>query len=68
MSKVENSDSQPDHTLQAAQLHQVQAISVADMKANMLLTMSSVGLTLSLLQLLNNRGCSESRFNKVLIH
>jgi hypothetical protein len=54
MSKTEKSGSPTDQTLQATQLYHVQLSSVADMKANMLLLMSSVVLTLSLLQLLDN--------------
>ena len=43
-----------DHLMRATQFHHVQLSSMADLKANMLLTMSSVVLTLCLPQLLKN--------------
>jgi hypothetical protein len=43
-----------DHLMRATQFHHVQLSSMADVKANMLLTMSSVVLTLSLPQVLKN--------------
>jgi hypothetical protein len=52
--KVEKPGSHLDHMLRAAQIHLVQLSSMADMKANMLLTMSSVVLTLCLPQVLKN--------------
>ena len=52
--KIEKPGSHLDHMLRAAQLHLIQLSSMADMKANMLLTMSSVVLTLCLPQVLKN--------------
>jgi Family of unknown function (DUF5706) len=43
-----------DHLMRATQFHHVQLSSMADVKANMLLTMSSVILTLCLPQVLKN--------------
>ena len=43
-----------DHLMRATQFHHVQLSSMADLKANMLLTMSSVVLTLCLPQVLKN--------------
>ena len=43
-----------DHLMRATQFHHVQLSAMADVKANMLLTMSSVMLTLCLPQLLKN--------------
>jgi len=43
-----------DHLMRATQFHHVQLSAMADVKANMLLTMSSVVLTLCLPQLLKN--------------
>ncbi|HEV2691651.1 MAG TPA: Pycsar system effector family protein [Verrucomicrobiae bacterium] len=54
MFKVEKHGSYADHLMRAAQFHLVQLSSMADMKANMLLTMSSVVMTLALPQLLKN--------------
>ena len=54
MFKIEKPGSHLDHMLRAAQMHLVQLSSMADMKANMLLTMSSVVLTLCLPQVLKN--------------
>ena len=51
MFKVEKHGSYADHLMRAAQFHLVQLSSMADMKANMLLTMSSVVMTLALPQL-----------------
>ena len=52
--KVEKPGSHADHLMRATQFHLVQLSSMADMKANMLLTMSSVVMTLALPQLLKN--------------
>jgi hypothetical protein len=52
--KVEKPGSHLDQLLRVTQAHLVQLSSMADMKANMLLTMSSVVMTLSLPQLLKN--------------
>jgi hypothetical protein len=52
--KIEKPGSHADHLMRASQFHLVQLSFMADMKANMLLTMSSVVLTLSLPQLLHN--------------
>jgi len=54
MFKVEKHGSHADHLMRATQFHLVQLSSMADMKANMLLTMSSVVMTLALPQLLKN--------------
>jgi hypothetical protein len=50
MFKAEKPGSPFDHLMRAVQFHHVQLSSMADMKANMLLTMSSVVLTLCLPQ------------------
>ncbi|HEY5042874.1 MAG TPA: Pycsar system effector family protein [Verrucomicrobiae bacterium] len=52
--KVEKPGSHLDHLMRASQFHLIQLSSMADMKANMLLTMSSVVMTLSLPQLLKD--------------
>jgi magnesium-transporting ATPase (P-type) len=52
--KVEKPGSHLDQLLRVSQAHLVQLSSMADMKANMLLTMSSVVMTLSLPQLLKD--------------
>ena len=54
MFKAEKPGSPFDHLMRAVQFHHVQLSSMADVKANMLLTMSSVVLTLCLPQLLKN--------------
>lgn len=54
MLKIEKHGAQIDHLMRATQFHHVQLSSMADVKANMLLTMSSVVLTLSLPQVLKN--------------
>ncbi len=54
MFKIEKPGSHLDHMLRAAQIHLVQLSSMADMKANMLLTMSSVVMTLAMPQLIKN--------------
>lgn len=54
MFKVEKPGSPFDHLMRAVQFHHVQLSSMADVKANMLLTMSSVVLTLCLPQILKN--------------
>jgi Pycsar effector protein len=50
--KIEKPGSYLDHLMRASQFHLIQLSYMADMKANMLLTMSSVVMTLSLPQLL----------------
>jgi hypothetical protein len=50
MFKADKPGSPFDHLMRAVQFHHVQLSSMADMKANMLLTMSSVVLTLCLPQ------------------
>ena len=52
--KIEKHGSHLDHLMRATQFHHVQLSSMADVKANMLLTMSSVVLTLCLPQVLKN--------------
>ena len=54
MFTIEKTGSYLDHLMRATQFHHVQLSSMADVKANMLLTMSSVVLTLCLPQLLKN--------------
>ena len=54
MFKIEKHGSQLDHLMRATQFHHVQLSAMADVKANMLLTMSSVILTLSLPQVLKD--------------
>jgi hypothetical protein len=54
MFKIEKPASQLDHLMRAVQFHHVQLSSMADVKANMLLTMSTVVLTLCLPQVLNH--------------
>lgn len=54
MFTIEKPGSYLDHLMRATQFHHVQLSSMADMKANMLLTMSSVVLTLCLPQVLNH--------------
>ena len=54
MFKVEKPMSSLDHLMRAVQFHHVQLSSMADVKANMLLTMSSVVLTLCLPQIMNH--------------
>jgi hypothetical protein len=54
MFKVEKPASSLDHLMRAVQFHHVQLSAMADVKANMLLTMSSVVLTLCLPQLVKN--------------
>ena len=49
--KIEKHGSHADHLMRATQFHLVQLSTMADMKANMLLTMSSVVISLSLPQL-----------------
>jgi hypothetical protein len=51
---IEKHGSYDDHLMRAAQFHLVQLSTMADMKANMLLTMSSVVLSLTLPQLFRN--------------
>ena len=52
--KIEKHGSYADHLMRATQFHLVQLSSMADMKANMLLTMSSVVISLTLPQLYKN--------------
>jgi hypothetical protein len=52
--KLEKHGSHLDHLMRATQFHHVQLSTMADVKANMLLTMSSVILTLCLPQVLKN--------------
>ena len=52
--KVEKPGSHLDQLLRVSQAHLVQLSSMADMKANMLLTMSSVVMTLALPQLIKD--------------
>lgn len=52
--KIEKPGSHLDHLMRASQFHLIQLSSMADMKANMLITMSSVVLTLCLPQVLKN--------------
>ena len=52
--KIEKSGSYADHLMRATQFHLVQLSSMADMKANMLLTMSSVVISITLPQLFKN--------------
>lgn len=54
MFKIDKPATSCDHLMRAAQFHHVQLSSMADVKANMLLTMSSVVLTLCLPQVLKN--------------
>jgi hypothetical protein len=54
MFKAEKPGSPFDHLMRAVQFHHVQLSSMADMKANMLLTMSSVVLTLCLPQVVTH--------------
>ena len=54
MFKVDEPGTPFDHLMRAVQFHHVQLSSMADMKANMLLTMSSVVLTLCLPQVVRN--------------
>jgi hypothetical protein len=54
MFTVKQPGSYADHLMRAAQFHHVQLSSMADVKANMLLTMSSVVLTLCLPQVFKN--------------
>jgi hypothetical protein len=54
MFKADKPGSPFDHLMRAVQFHHVQLSSMADMKANMLLTMSSVVLTLCLPQVVRN--------------
>ena len=54
MFTIQKPGSQLDHLMRATQFHHVQLSSMADAKANMLLTMSSVVLTLCLPQLLKS--------------
>ena len=54
MFKIEKPGSHLDHLMRATQFHHVQLSSMADVKANMLLTMSSVVMTLCLPQVLNH--------------
>src|SRR5882672_8086288 len=54
MFKIEKHGSHADHLMRATQFHLVQLSSMADMKANMLLTMSSVVMSLTLPQLFKN--------------
>lgn len=54
MFTVEKHGSYGDHLMRATQFHLVQLSSMADMKANMLLTMSSVVMSLAMPQLLRN--------------
>ena len=54
MFNIEKHGSHQDHLMRAAQFHLVQLSSMADMKANMLLTMSSVVMTLAMPQLFKN--------------
>jgi hypothetical protein len=54
MFKIDKPGATFDHLMRAVQFHHVQLSSMADVKANMLLTMSSVVLTLCLPQVLNH--------------
>jgi hypothetical protein len=54
MFTVKQHSSHADHLMRATQFHHIQLSSMADLKANMLLTMSSVILTLCLPQVLKN--------------
>ena len=54
MISVKQHSAHVDHLMRATQFHHVQLSSMADVKANMLLTMSSVVLTLCLPQVLKN--------------
>ena len=54
MFTIEKPGSYLDHLMRATQFHHVQLSSMADVKANMLLTMSSVVLTLCLPQVLQH--------------
>jgi Family of unknown function (DUF5706) len=54
MFTIEKPGSHFDHMLRASQAHLIQLSSMADMKANMLLTMSSVVMTLAMPQLIKN--------------
>jgi hypothetical protein len=54
MFTIKQHGSHGDHLMRATQFHHVQLSSMADVKANMLLTMSSVVLTLCLPQVLKN--------------
>lgn len=54
MFKIDKPASSFDHLMRAVQFHHVQLSSMADVKANMLLTMSSVVLTLCLPQVVKN--------------
>lgn len=54
MFNVKQPGSYADHLMRATQFHHVQLSSMADVKANMLLTMSSVVLTLCLPQVFKN--------------
>ena len=52
--KIEKQGSHLDHLMRASQFHLIQLSAMADLKANMLITMSSVVLTLCLPQVLKN--------------
>jgi hypothetical protein len=52
--KVQQPGSHIDHMLRQTRIHHVQLSSMADLKANMLVTMASVVITLSLPQLINS--------------
>ncbi len=54
MFSIKQHGSHIDHLMRATQFHHVQLSAMADVKANMLLTMSSVILTLCLPQVLKN--------------
>ncbi len=54
MFTIKQHGSHADHLMRATQFHLVQLSSMADVKANMLLTMSSVVLTLCLPQVFKN--------------
>lgn len=54
MYSIKQHGSHGDHLMRATQFHHVQLSSMADVKANMLLTMSSVVLTLCLPQVLRD--------------
>jgi hypothetical protein len=54
MFKIEKHGSHADHLMRAVQFHHVQLSSMADLKANMLLTMSAVVMSLTLPQLFKN--------------
>lgn len=54
MFSVNQHGTHADHLMRATQFHHVQLSAMADVKANMLLTMSSVVLTLCLPQVLKN--------------